>query len=234
MDKLQKELTEHIDDADFRFDGLGKEIVEIRSNYMTEVGECRRSNDGLEQRLSKLEGVCGRLDSFSDSLQMIREGLNRHVSGLWSCVNGLNVTVTSQGDLIENIQNVQLENVHGDIHALNSSVVDLVKEFHSFVEQDFMGEFHMGPETELSQREGRSGAEKRRLKEESGLTSVHFRALDVCSLSDRGVLVNTTAKTFSEPQRVKCLCALGELCTFLEFLQQTVLLVKMFSLTGVF
>lgn len=107
---------------------------------MTEVRECRRSSDGLDRRLSKLEGVCGRLDSFSESLVRIKEGLNRHVSGLWSCVNGLNVTVTSQGDLIDNIQNVQLENVHSNIHSLNSSLVDLVKEFHNFIEQDFMGE----------------------------------------------------------------------------------------------
>lgn len=178
MDKLHKELTEHIDDSEIRFSSLGKEITEIRSNHVTEVGECRRSSDGLERRLFKLEGVCRRLDSFSDSLERIKEGLNRHVTGLWSCVNGLNVTVTSQGDLIDNIQNVQLENVHFKINRLNSSVVDLVKEFHSFIEQDFMGESQrtegMGAEIELSQREARSGdGTKHRPKEESRLRSFH-------------------------------------------------------------
>lgn len=139
VDNLQTELTEHIDDSKIRFGSLGKEIQIIKSNHVTEIGECRRSSDGLDRRLSKLEGVCGRFDSFSDSLERIKEGLNRHVSGLWSCVNGLNVTVSSQGDLIDNIQNVQLVNVHSDIHRLNSSVLDLAKEFHSFIEQDFMG-----------------------------------------------------------------------------------------------
>lgn len=139
VNNLQKELTEHVEDSRRRFDGLGKEIQIIRSNYVTEVGECRRSSDGLDRRLSKLEGVCGRFDSFSDSLEKIKEGLSRHVSGLWSCVNGLNLTVTSHGDRIDNIQNVQLENVHTRIHRLNSSVLDLTKEFHSFIEQDFMG-----------------------------------------------------------------------------------------------
>uniref|UniRef100_A0A3Q0T8N3 Elastin microfibril interfacer 1a n=1 Tax=Amphilophus citrinellus TaxID=61819 RepID=A0A3Q0T8N3_AMPCI len=109
VNNLQKDLTEHVADSRTRFSGLGKEIQIIRSNYVTEIGECRRSSDGLDQRLSKLEEVCGRFDSFSDSLVTIKEGLNRHVSGLWNCVNGLNVTVTSQGDAIENIQNVQLE-----------------------------------------------------------------------------------------------------------------------------
>ncbi|KAK1888705.1 EMILIN-1 [Dissostichus eleginoides] len=139
VDDLQKELTDHVDDSKIQFDNMGKQIQIIRSNYVTEVGECRRSSDGLDRRISKLEGVCGRFDSFSDSLLRIKEGLNRHVSGLWSCVNGLNVTVTSQGDHIDNIQNVQLVNVHSDINRLNSSVLDLAKEFHSFIEQDFMG-----------------------------------------------------------------------------------------------
>lgn len=139
VNNVQKELTEHIKDSRGRFDGLGREIQIIRSNYLTEVGECRRSSDGLDRRLSKLEGVCGRFDSFSDSLETIKEGLNRHVSGLWGCVNGLNLTVTSHGDRIDNIQNVQLENIHSRIHRLNSSVLDLTKEFHDFIEQDFMG-----------------------------------------------------------------------------------------------
>lgn len=141
MDGLQKDLTNHIDDSKIRFDGLDKDILEIRSNFVTEIGECRLSSDGLDRRLQKLEGVCGRLDSFSDSLERIKEGLNRHVSGLWNCVNGLNVTVMSQGDLIDNIQTVQLGKVHSNIHRLNSSVLDLVKEFHSFIQQDFTGEF---------------------------------------------------------------------------------------------
>ncbi|GAA6233909.1 EMILIN-1-like [Lates japonicus] len=153
VNHLQKELTEHVDDSKIRFNNLGNEIEIIRSNYMTEVGECRRASDGLDQRLSKLEGVCGRFDSLSDSLERIKEGLNRHVSGLWSCVNGLNVTVTSQGDLIDNIQNVQLENVHTKIHRLNSSVMDLAKEFHSFIEQDFTGPPGLpGPRGEKGER----------------------------------------------------------------------------------
>ncbi|XP_061560803.1 EMILIN-1-A [Phycodurus eques] len=139
VDDLKNDLAEHVDDSSIRFGSLGKDIELIRSNYVTDVGECRRASDGLERRFSKLEGLCGRFDSFSDSLQRIKEGLNQQVSVLWSCVNGLNVTVTSQGYLIDNIQNVQLEKVHSRIHRLNSSLLDLTKEFHDFIRQDFMG-----------------------------------------------------------------------------------------------
>ncbi|XP_053301001.1 EMILIN-1a [Pleuronectes platessa] len=164
VNNLQKELTDHIDDSGIRFIDLGKEIQIIRSNYLTEVGECRRSSDGLDRRLSKLEGVCGRFDTFSDSLERIKEGLNRHVSGLWSCVNGLNVTVTSHADLIDDIQNVQLWNVHTKIDTLNSSVLDLAREFHSFIEQDFMGPPGLtGPRGERGERglQGLVGAQGR-------------------------------------------------------------------------
>lgn len=133
-------LTEHIDESKIQFFGLGKEIQLIRSNYITEVEGCRRSSEGLDRRLSKLEGVCGRLDSFSDILEGIKEGLNRHVTGLWSCVDGLNVTVTSHGVMIDNIKNVQLENIHSKIHNLNSSVLDLGSQFNVFSAQDFTGE----------------------------------------------------------------------------------------------
>ncbi|XP_068197995.1 EMILIN-1-A [Antennarius striatus] len=153
VDHLQKELTDHIDDSKIQFGSLGKEIQVIRSNFMTEVGECRRISDGLDKRIFKLEGVCAHFDSLSDSLERIKEGLNRHVSGLWSFVNGLNVTVMSQGDLIDNIQTVQLERIHSNIHRLNSSLVDLVKNFHNFIEQDFMGPPGLpGPQGERGQR----------------------------------------------------------------------------------
>ncbi|KAM9355195.1 EMILIN-1-A [Pholidichthys leucotaenia] len=139
VNNLQNELSEHLDFTHNRFNNLDSEIQTIKGNYMTEVGECRQSSDGLDRRLSKLEGVCGRFDSFSDSLGKIKDVLNQHVSGLWSCVNGLNVTVTTQGDLINDIQNVQLENVRSNMTRLNSSLVDLVRQFHRFTKQDFKG-----------------------------------------------------------------------------------------------
>lgn len=139
VENLHKELTDHLDDSKNQFGNIANEIQIIRSNYVTDVGECRRSSSGLDQRLSKLEGVCGRFDSFSDSLERITEGLNHHVSGLWSCVNGLNITVKTHGDQIDTIQNFHLENVHSGMQRLNYSLMELAEDFHSFIQQDFMG-----------------------------------------------------------------------------------------------
>lgn len=133
---MQKDLT----NTRIQFGSLGNEIQIIKSNYVTEIGECRRTTDGLDQRLTKVEGVCARLDSFSDSLERISGGLNRHVSELWSYVNGLNATVWSQGNVIGDIQNVHLVKINSNMNKLNSSLIDLAKEFHDFRELDFKGE----------------------------------------------------------------------------------------------
>lgn len=138
---------------------------------MTEIGECRRTSDGLDRRLTKVEGVCGRLDSFSDSLEKITGGLNHHVSELWSYVNGLNVTVSSHGGAIGNIQNVHLVKVHSNMDKLNSSLVHLAKEFHDFRELDFKGELWSTRDLTfklvigLRGREAKSGRSQKQIKE---------------------------------------------------------------------
>uniref|UniRef100_A0A8C1EUJ1 Elastin microfibril interfacer 2 n=1 Tax=Cyprinus carpio carpio TaxID=630221 RepID=A0A8C1EUJ1_CYPCA len=49
--------------------------------------------DGLDGRVASIEGVCGRFDPMSESLKRIKDGLNKHVNGLWTCVRQLNSTV---------------------------------------------------------------------------------------------------------------------------------------------
>uniref|UniRef100_A0A8C2A1M0 Elastin microfibril interfacer 2b n=1 Tax=Cyprinus carpio TaxID=7962 RepID=A0A8C2A1M0_CYPCA len=46
--------------------------------------------DGLDGRVASIEGVCGRFEPMSDSLKRIKDGLNKHVNGLWTCVRQLN------------------------------------------------------------------------------------------------------------------------------------------------
>ncbi|XP_051511750.1 EMILIN-1a [Myxocyprinus asiaticus] len=138
LDQIQEDLNKHIDNSKGRFDGIGHDISSFNSNMMIEMGECKHSRDGLEKRLLKMERVCSRLDSLSENLQRIKEGLNKHVTGLWTCVNGLNSTVISHGEAINSIQNIHIENIHG-MNNLNSSILHVLKEFQTFTDQDFTG-----------------------------------------------------------------------------------------------
>ncbi|XP_051952563.1 EMILIN-1-like [Xyrauchen texanus] len=139
LDQIQEDLNKHIEDSKERFDDIGHDISSFNSNVMNEIGECKHSRDGLEKRLLKMEGVCSRLDSLSENLQRIKEGLSKHVSGLWTCVSGLNSTVISHGEAINSIQNIHIENIHGMMNNLNSSILHVLKEFQTFTEQDFTG-----------------------------------------------------------------------------------------------
>uniref|UniRef100_A0A672PLS8 EMILIN-1-like n=1 Tax=Sinocyclocheilus grahami TaxID=75366 RepID=A0A672PLS8_SINGR len=139
IDKIQQEMTEHIEDSRIRFDNVDRDVHRFGNNFVVEMGDCKRTGDGLDKRLSKLEVVCGRLDSVSENLQKIKEGLNKHMSSLWNCVSGLNNTVISHSGFIEILQNTHLDDIHGNIKRLNSSVDHILKEFQSLTENDLTG-----------------------------------------------------------------------------------------------
>ncbi len=68
-------MTEHIEDSRNHLDGMDRDVRRFENRLLVEMGDCKRSGDGLEKRLSKLEGVCGRLDGVSDSILKIKEGV---------------------------------------------------------------------------------------------------------------------------------------------------------------
>ena len=67
-------MREHIEESQVRLQGVEQDVRRVDSTLLVEVGDCRRSGDGLEKRLSKLEGVCSRLDGVSMSILNIKEG----------------------------------------------------------------------------------------------------------------------------------------------------------------
>ncbi|XP_019943105.2 EMILIN-2 isoform X1 [Paralichthys olivaceus] len=76
-----------------RLDGLSREVK-------AEAKECREKSEDvgkdiahMDSRIVNVEDLCGKLDPISASLQRIKEGLNKHVTALWTCVNQLNSTV---------------------------------------------------------------------------------------------------------------------------------------------
>lgn len=84
LDKIQQEVREHVEDSRDAVDGVGRDVQRLESFLLVEIGDCRRSGDGLEKRLSKLEGVCGRLDGVSDSIAKLNQGNSRQSAQLLS------------------------------------------------------------------------------------------------------------------------------------------------------
>lgn len=74
LDKIQQEVREHMEDSRDLLEGMDRDVRRFESMLRVEMGDCKRSGDGLEKRLSKLEGVCGRLDGVSESILKIKEG----------------------------------------------------------------------------------------------------------------------------------------------------------------
>ncbi|XP_023694540.2 EMILIN-1b [Paramormyrops kingsleyae] len=139
IDKIQQELSEHMEDTRGQFDHIDKEIQQLGRNILLEMGDCKQSKDGLEKRLSKMETVCDRLDTLTDNMQKIKEGLNKHVTGLWTCINELNATVTFHSGFIDTVHNTELSGIHRKIKHLNSSLLHILNEFQSFSSQDHVG-----------------------------------------------------------------------------------------------
>ncbi|XP_067108119.1 EMILIN-2 isoform X1 [Osmerus mordax] len=78
-------------------------LVELAREVRAEADRCRQSAEGVEKevagvdsRVANVENMCSKLDPISGSLQRIKDGLNKHVTGLWTCIGQLNRTVRAQ------------------------------------------------------------------------------------------------------------------------------------------
>ncbi|KAM5292697.1 EMILIN-1 [Ctenodactylus gundi] len=109
INRLQQEATEHITESEERFRGL--------EEGQAQAGQC----PSLEGRLGRLEGVCERLDTVAGGLQGLREGLSRHVAGLWAGLRETNSTSQMQAALLEKLLGGQA-GLGKRLGALNSSL----------------------------------------------------------------------------------------------------------------
>ncbi|XP_043099074.1 EMILIN-2 [Puntigrus tetrazona] len=75
------------------FETLMKRVENLEVDSGRSQEQARTMNGLLDGRMASIEGVCGQFEPMSDSLKRIKDGLNKHVSGLWTCVRQLNSTV---------------------------------------------------------------------------------------------------------------------------------------------
>ncbi|XP_075564266.1 LOW QUALITY PROTEIN: EMILIN-1-like [Pelecanus crispus] len=112
-------------ESEERLEGLARELAR--------AGGCPA---GLEPRLAKLEGVCEQLEAVAGGLRGVREGLGRHVAGLWGAVRELNGTARAQDALLEKALQAQLPRRLG---ALNTSLQQLRGEVLRLGQRDLTG-----------------------------------------------------------------------------------------------
>ncbi|KAM6407319.1 LOW QUALITY PROTEIN: EMILIN-1 [Pluvialis apricaria] len=110
-----------------------EERLEELARELARSGGCPA---GLEPRVAKLEGVCEQLEAVAGGLRGVREGLGRHVAGLWDAVRELNGTARTQAALLEKALQAQLPRRLG---ALNASLQHLRGELLRLTQADTAG-----------------------------------------------------------------------------------------------
>uniref|UniRef100_A0A8C5HGG2 Elastin microfibril interfacer 2 n=1 Tax=Gouania willdenowi TaxID=441366 RepID=A0A8C5HGG2_GOUWI len=113
---------------------LGQLVNELSMEVKTEVDHCKEKTKSVKEemahmdsRVANVETFCSKLDPIAGTLQRIKEGLNRHVTALWSCVNQLNGTVGSHARDIGGLNGTtqilhnQFQNVAKDLEVLMKS-----------------------------------------------------------------------------------------------------------------
>ncbi|XP_067406603.1 EMILIN-1 [Emydura macquarii macquarii] len=139
INKVQAEATEQAAENEERFEGVTRQLQHLGGALPGQAGECRRAAGGLEQRLAKLEGVCERLDAVAGGLRTVKEGLGRHLAGLWECLREANGTLRAHGALLDKLHHGQLPALHRRLGALNASLLQLQGEVHGLTQQDLAG-----------------------------------------------------------------------------------------------
>ncbi|XP_028928353.1 EMILIN-1 [Ornithorhynchus anatinus] len=126
INRLQQEATEHAAESEERLRG-------------PEAGR------GLEGRLTRLEGVCERLDAVAGGLRGLREGLAGHVAGLREGLREANGTGREHAALLEKLLGGQA-GLGRRLGLLNGSLLALEDRLHRFGRIDRTGPAgEMGP-----------------------------------------------------------------------------------------
>lgn len=110
-----------------RLDELGREVKAESDHCRQQAEDIGKEVAHMDSRVVSVEGLCNKLDPISGSLQRIKEGLNKHVTGLWTCINQLNGTVRAHardlGGLRGTCQDLQshIGSIARDLQVLTSS-----------------------------------------------------------------------------------------------------------------
>uniref|UniRef100_K7FF09 EMILIN-2 n=1 Tax=Pelodiscus sinensis TaxID=13735 RepID=K7FF09_PELSI len=108
-------------------------MEQLKEQIFNDLRKCKENTDGIQggisdvdSRLSQVEKVCSKMDSISGSLQKIKEGLNKHVTSLWDCINQMNGTMTSYSKNISGLKN-SVQQFHKQVTKITTDLQELMK-----------------------------------------------------------------------------------------------------------
>ncbi|XP_042299041.1 LOW QUALITY PROTEIN: EMILIN-2-like [Sceloporus undulatus] len=108
---------------------LKEKMEQLNERGFYNLNKCKDKFPGisnLEGRVLHVEKTCKKLDAVSSSLQRIKEGLNKHISSLWNCVNQMNKTIGVHSKDIFLLKN-STQQFHGQIHKFAVHLQDFMK-----------------------------------------------------------------------------------------------------------
>ena len=105
----------------------------LQDLVLSELDTCKEKTHGVqrevsvvEDRVSHMEKTCSKLDSISGSLQKIKEGLNKHVNSLWSCVRQMNGTLRTHSREISGLKN-SVQQFYSHVFQISTDLQDLIR-----------------------------------------------------------------------------------------------------------
>ncbi|XP_043960662.1 EMILIN-2 [Gambusia affinis] len=103
-----------------RLDELGREVKAENDRCRETTRDMGEELASMDSRIVNVEALCSKLDPISVRLLRIKEGLNKHITGLWSCVDQLNGTVRTHAQDIEGLS--------GKCQTLQNQILNIAKD----------------------------------------------------------------------------------------------------------
>ncbi|KAJ8376702.1 hypothetical protein SKAU_G00072820 [Synaphobranchus kaupii] len=124
---LDSHLTGAAVDAS-QVDELKSGLLQLSDKVNAELNQCKETTEGVKKevtsvdgRVTHVENVCNKLDTMSGSLQRIKEGLNKHVTNLWTCITNINATLK--------VHSTDISGLKGSVLNLQAHLLDIAKDF---------------------------------------------------------------------------------------------------------
>ncbi|XP_012708655.2 EMILIN-2 [Fundulus heteroclitus] len=127
QEEAMQQVKDLLDQHNVQHQELRQHLDELDREVKAEAKSCRETTrgvgeelTGMASRIVDVEALCSKLDPISINLQRIKEGLNKHVTGLWTCVNQLNGTARAHAH--------EIGGLRGTCKTLESQIVNVARD----------------------------------------------------------------------------------------------------------